>query len=121
MQTRRKKLTPLDRQAYIKLFVRVVEAINPLDILTSREIDVLSTFLSFEGEVASKARFSAAFRKEAMNRLGMKTAQMSNILIGLRKKGIIKKEGGIDVVVPAYVPPDDGVEINLILYGPVSR
>lgn len=121
MQSKAKRFTFLDKHTYIRMYVRIVEAISPLDVLTSREIDVLSMFLSFEGEVAEQSRFSGNFRKVAMDKLGMKTAQMTNILKELRKKEVIRKEGGIDTVHPLYIPPSDGVELNLILYGVNSQ
>lgn len=120
MQSKAKSFTFLDRQSYIRLYIRIVEAISPLEVLTSREIDVLSTFLSFQGDVADKSRFSGNFRKEAMEILDMRTAQMTNILKELRGKGIITKKEGRDSVHPLYVPPSDGVELNLILHGPLQ-
>lgn len=121
MQSKIKRFTFLDKQSYIRLYIRIVEAISPLEVLTSREIDVLSTFLSFQGEVAEKSRFSGNFRKEAMEILDMRTAQMTNILKDLREKGIITKSEGRDVVHPLYIPPAEGVELKLILHEPFQQ
>lgn len=116
MQRRKKSFTFLASSDYTKLYIRIYEAISG-QTLTPREIDVLAAFLSFDGYVAKISRFSRSFRKQVMKDLKMSPAQMSNILTDLQKKEVLlKDEAGELYVDPVYVPPADGIEINLTLH-----
>lgn len=119
MLKRKKTFTFQDRVDYIKLYIRIFQAISPDELMTSREIDVLATFLSYDGYVAETARFSRSFRSETMKRLDMSPAQLSNIITSLKEKEVILEDQAGELYVdPTYIPGTmDGMEISFILHG----
>ncbi len=92
MLKRKKTFTFKDRVDFIKLYIRIFQAISPDELMTSREIDVLATFLSYDGYVAQTSRFSRSFRKETMKRLDMLPAQLSNIITSLKEKEVLLED-----------------------------
>ena len=119
MLKRKKTFTFTERVDYIKLYIKILQAIDPGELMTSRELDVLATFLSFDGYVAQTARFSRSFRKEAMRQLNMSPAQLTNILKELTRKEVIREDQAGELYVDmSYIPGSmEGMEISYILHG----
>lgn len=92
----------------IEYFKKHLEIINPLlpVKLTSKEQDVLSSFLSLKGELYDDM-FSATSRKVVMEQLNLSQGGLGNYLKQLKTKGAIKREKGRTFILPQLIPGDE--------------
>lgn len=95
------KLEDLD---YYKVHLSIINSFLPTK-LSKKEIEVLSIFMSFTGDIALD-RFGATAKKIVKMKLGMSSAGLANYLKSMRQKGfLISKEKEIKIL-PILQPED---------------
>lgn len=90
MRIIQKSILQLKGAEYYIYHLSIINPFLPVE-LTPKEREVLGTFMSFKGELASKDRFGTSFRKEVKRMLSMSDGGLSNHLISLKNKGAIKQ------------------------------
>lgn len=88
-----KIIKDLEPEEFYKTHLNILNCFLPASqVLSPREIDVLSVFLSFEGEHAEVDRFGTTFRKIAKAKLGgMSDGGLTNHLTTLKNKGVLEE------------------------------
>lgn len=104
MATYKKILKLNSKLEYYLIHLNLINAIGKLN-LTNKEIEVLSTFMQLEGDLAED-RFSTLSRKKVKNKLELSDGGLSNYIKTLRDKDcIIDSEDHIEIN-PALFPDD---------------
>jgi hypothetical protein len=89
-----------------KLFYAYLKTTNGLNNLTSQELKVLAEFMWYHLSCIEKdaytipgmSLFNTAIRKEVYNNLGLTAQNLTNIILALKKKNMLKEEGRKDIV-----------------------
>ena len=95
-----------------------LEIINPLlpVSLTPKEIEVLSSFMSLQGDI-SKDRFGTTARKMVQQSVGLSVAGMSNYMKSLKSKGFITGNKILPILFPTNGEQD--YQFKLVNYDSV--
>lgn len=102
------KSISLDSSDYYKRHLYIINPMLPIQ-LTDKEIDVLSTFMSFTGDLA-KEPFSTTGRKIVMEKLSLSAGGLSNYIRQLKEKGFLVGNSYLQIL-PILVP-----ESNVQIY-----
>lgn len=98
------KTLKLHKNKYYELHLNIINNFLPVQ-MTPKEIEVLSIFMSFDGELAEKARFGSTARKLVKEKMGITTAGLSNYMRTLKEKGfIIGEDENSYVILPILIP-----------------
>ena len=98
------KSISLDSSDYYKRHLYIINPMLPIQ-LTDKEIDVLSTFMSFTGDLA-KEPFSTTGRKIVKEKLSLSLGGLGNYLRSLKSKGFILGEDKL-YILPLLIPEPD--------------
>lgn len=98
----KKKLLRLPKIEYYKTHLSIVNCVLPVK-MTPKELEILATFLSLEGDIA-RYRFGPSAKKIVMKELNLKPAGLSNHMSSLLEKGFLKKVGDIVEILPILIP-----------------
>lgn len=98
----KKKLLRLPKIEYYKTHLSIVNCVLPVK-MTPKELEILATFLSLEGDIA-RYRFGPSAKKIVMKELNLKPAGLSNHMSSLLEKGFLKKVGDIVEILPLLIP-----------------
>lgn len=104
MQTIRKALR-LSQEEYYKVHLSIVNTIIP-EKMTPKEIEVLSSFMSLEGDIAL-VRFGPSARKIVRENLGLSPTGLSNYISSLLEKKFLTKQGDSINIWPILIPEKD--------------
>jgi hypothetical protein len=85
------KILDLDKLGYYQTHLAICNAILPVK-MTPKEIEVLASFMSLEGDLSSD-RFGTTARKMVRGRLGLTSGGLGNYLKTLKDKGFILVQG----------------------------
>ena len=85
-----KKQLKLPKNDYYTKHLSIVNVFLPVS-LTPKEIEVLASFMSLEGDIANE-RFGTTARKMVMRELGVKPGGLGNYLKSLQGKGFLIKD-----------------------------
>lgn len=86
------KLLNLNKSDYYKVHLSLVNAILPDSAkMTPRELEVLATFMSFEGDIVEDDRFGTTARRKVMELLDLSHGGLGNFMKGLITKGFLYK------------------------------
>jgi len=98
-----KKMLSLPKMEYYRTHLSLINCILPVK-MTPKEIEVLATFMSLEGDIASY-RFGTSGRRIVMNTLGIAHAGLSNYLRSLTDKEFLSTTPeGITKILPILYP-----------------
>lgn len=100
-----KKLLKLSKLEYYKTHLSIINCLLPVK-LTPKEIEVLASFMSLEGDIAVY-RFGKTGRKIIMEQLELSTSGLSNYIISLTNKGFLKEvnaDNNTILIHPILVP-----------------
>ena len=97
-----KKQLELSNRDYYKTHLSIINALLPVK-LSPREIDVLSMFMSFNGDLG-KDRFGATAKKFVRKEFNLSHSGLANYMKSLMGKGFIKKEGDSVIILPLLKP-----------------
>lgn len=84
------KQVRLENQEYYKIHLNIINAFLPIK-LTQRELEVLSLFMSFRGDLAEQ-RFGSTAKSIVRKKLNISSPNLSNYLKSLIDKGFIVKK-----------------------------
>ena len=96
------KVVKLSKLDYYKTHLSIINPILPVN-MTSREIEILASFMNLEGDIAED-RFGTTARKMVMQTLGLKPSNLSNFLKSLLDKEFIKEINGKIEIQPILFP-----------------
>lgn len=98
------KTLKLHKTKYYELHLNIINNFLPVQ-MTPKEIEVLSIFMSFDGELAEKARFGSTARKLVKEKMKITTAGLSNYMRTLKEKGFITGEDETNYnILPILIP-----------------
>ena len=97
-----KKQLKLPKNEYYVRHLSIVNVFLP-ESLTPKEIEVVASFMSLEGDIALD-RFGTSARRIVMSSLKLSPGGLGNYLDSLQKKGFIKKENGSFTILPILHP-----------------
>lgn len=97
-----KKLLKLDKLSYYKVHLNLINCLLPVK-MTPREIEVLGSFMSLEGDIA-QYRFGPSAKKIVMKNLELSPAGLSNFMGTLTKKGFLIEQGDLISIFPLLIP-----------------
>lgn len=97
------KQVTLHKSDYNTLHLEIINPFLPVR-LTPKEIEVLSGFMSLEGELA-KDKFGTTARRVVKEKLGISSGGLGNYLKSLKEKGFIYKKHGA-LFIEDIVKPD---------------
>lgn len=95
------KSISLDSYNYYKKHLYIINPMLPVQ-MTDKEIEVLSVFMSFKGDLA-KEPFSTTGRKIVMNKLSLSHGGLSNYIRQLKDKGFIIGKSYLHIL-PLLIP-----------------
>ena len=96
------KVLSLDRYTYYLKHLEIINVFLPVK-MTSKEQEVIASFMSFEGDI-KEAPFSSLGSKLVRERVGINSAGgLGNYIDSLKKKGFILSDMTIN---PVIVPSD---------------
>ena len=96
------KTIKLKKEDYYRIHLSIINPVLPVT-LTPREIDILASFMVFEGDIALD-RFGTTAKKMAMESLKLKPSNLSNFMKNLLKKGFIFEKNGKMEILPILFP-----------------
>ena len=99
-----RKELKLQGSDFFKKHLELIDPLLPIK-LTSKEQDVLASFLSLKGELYDDM-FSATSRKVIMKELNLSQGGLGNYLKQLKIKGAIKRDMGRTFIIPALIPEE---------------
>lgn len=112
------KVLNLTKAQYYETHLSIINGLLPVRI-TPKEIEVLSRFMSFNGELSEEEnRFGTTARKLVKQDLNISDAGLSNYLRTLTDKGFLflGKDGLKDLSInPILVPDPDSQEYRFLL------
>lgn len=106
MKMIQKKLIGLEPEDYYIKHLQIVNQFFP-DPMTNKEVGVLATFISIDGELIQKARFGTTARKMVMDKLRISPGGLGNYLKILEKKGFIYRNDYNVFEVKDYLLPEE--------------
>lgn len=107
MITISKRISNLSREEYYAWHLKILNTFLPVQ-LTSKEIEVLGLFMSFQGEQAEEERFGEFLRKKVKRQLGLSTSGLSNHIRSMvLKKAIVEDDLGVLQVHQFLLFPED--------------
>ena len=94
-----------------KLFYAYLKTTNGLNNLTAQELKVLAEFMWYHLTCIEKDAYSipgmnlfnTAIRKEVCTNLGLTAQNLTNIILSLKKKGMLEEEGRKDIVMNKHL------------------
>jgi hypothetical protein len=89
-----------------KLFYAYLKTTNGLSELTTQELKVLAEFMWYHLSCIEKdaytipgmSLFNTAIRREVYTNLGLTPQNLTNIILALKKKGMLLEEGRKDII-----------------------
>lgn len=97
------KTLKLDRAEYYKKHLLLINQILPVQ-MTQKESEVLSAFMSLEGDIASNP-FGTTGRKIVRERMSISAGGLGNYLKILKEKKFVREdENGRYVILPILIP-----------------
>lgn len=100
-----KKLLQVSREDYFEIHLSLLNCILPVK-MTPREIEVISAFMSLEGDIA-EFRFGTSGKKIVRERLEISSAGLSNFMRSLINKGFLVKRGDLISFFPILIPEEN--------------
>jgi len=104
-----KKVLKLDTIDYYNTHLQIINPLLPKS-LTSKEIEFLSHFMSFNGTIAED-RFGTTAKSIVKKKMNLSNSGVSNYMRSLQDKGFIKN----DVILPILFPNPERQEYHFIL------
>lgn len=96
------KSLELGKVSYYIKHLDIIDAFLPYS-LTKREREVLGNFMA----IGSDYVFDKESRKVVMDRCGLDFGGLSNYIRSLRRKGVLRKDGGRYVIMDYVIPNSD--------------
>jgi hypothetical protein len=106
MKIIQKGILGLKEAQYYIYHLSIINPFLPIE-LTPKEREVLGTFMSFKGELATKDRFGTSFRKEVKSMLSISDGGLSNHLSALKGKGAIKEDLNGFIQIASILLPEE--------------
>jgi len=111
---------PTDARGYFRNLLRLLQLFKPFNEMPDSEIKLFSLILLYYHrkkmlslEDASGYIFSKAGRFKLMNDLGVSRPRFDNMMLSLRKKGLITYDG----IVPKYLfKYNEGASVNEVVF-----
>jgi hypothetical protein len=97
-----KKQLILPKNEYYVKHLSIVNVFLPRK-LTPKEIEVVASFMSLEGDIAND-RFGTSARRIVMQGLNLSPGGLGNYMDSLQKKGFITKQDGSYSILPILHP-----------------
>jgi len=107
MNTLKKKLT-LPKSEYYTKHLSIVNVFLPVK-MTPKEIEVLSAFMSLEGDIAEQ-RFGTSARKIVMDEMNIKPGGLGNYFKSLKEKGFLTDDAQNKFKIYTMLYPDPTVQ-----------
>lgn len=107
------KTLKLSRRQYYEVHLSIINGLLPVK-MTPKEIEVLSCFMSFTGELGLN-RFGTTARKMVKQDLGLSDGGLGNYLKFLREKGFLKQSGTEWTINPILIPDGSLQEYRFLL------
>lgn len=112
---KRLKKEVLEKQSFYPKYLKLVNVILP-EPLTAKEIEVLSHFMSLEGDLVENDRFGTQARSYVREKMGFKThANLDNYIKYFKNKNIIylsERTGKLEIN-PKIAIPKNEKEVSL--------
>lgn len=99
-----KKTLELENQEYYEKHLQVINAVLP-EQMTSKEIEVLASFMALEGEIAEEDRFGTYCRKKVKSLKNLSNGGLANYIRILKEKGFIKVGENGEYEIPFFLFP----------------
>ena len=106
MKIIQKSILQLKGAEYYTYHLSIINPFLPVE-LTPKEREVLGTFMSFKGNLASRDRFGTSFRKEVKTMLSMSDGGLSNHISSLKSKGAIKEDLNGSIQIASILLPEE--------------
>jgi len=100
------KQLKLEKNDYYIKHLSIVNVFLPVE-LTPKEIEVLASFMSLEGDIALD-RFGTSARRLVMRQLNLSPGGLGNYMKSLKTKGFIMEKQGDLTILPILHPEAEG-------------
>ena len=94
-----KKIMNVTKEEYFVMHLSIINPLLPIK-MTTKEIEVLGTFMSLKGEIAEADRFGTTCKKIVKEKLDLSDGGLGNYIKTLKEKGFIyyNEEGKLSIL-----------------------